>query len=147
MPIDTTDVFLAAQKKRALLRSDYIRLRGTDVLLRRNMRKTERIDEYGDVINTENTWVTFPVKIVIDLSQFYSMVINMESGSNEFGITPIKALVDLDLDVIPGDRIRFSKEVIAGLKEDKELVVGDVLQQVHVVAISKYITLVPLRDI
>lgn len=147
MPIDTTDVFLAAQKKRSLLRSDFIRLRGTDVLLRRNMRKTERIDEYGDVINTENTWVTFPVKIVIDLSQFYSMVINMESGSNEFGITPIKALVDLDLDVISGDRIRFSKEVIAGLKEDKELVVGEVLQQVHVVTISKYITLVPLRDV
>ena len=140
------DVFLATTNAYVAQRAAYIQLRGMDVILRRNQRGTARIDHYGDIIN-QASFTDSQIKMVFELTDYYRLMTNFESATNESILTPLECIVDLQLDIIAGDRVRFTHSLIQMINEDKEFVVGSVDTQIHVVPISKKINLVPLRDV
>lgn len=149
MSASTQAVAMAVARAKNIQRKEYVKLHGTDVILRRLLRDKQRnsqLDHWGNVKNLGNEYIDSKEKMVINFSQFYSQVKNLENELNESVITPLSVIVDLDLAVSVGDRVRFTTENFPMVEQDIEMVVSKVLIQTRIIPISKSIELVPLRD-
>lgn len=126
------------------MRNAYIDLKGMPVI-HRVMQARTRVDEAGDTIN-EGAFVPQNIRAVFDLSEYYSILAAYDNASNENALR-LRVNVKTDLHILAGDRILFSHKLYPALTEDKEWQVADVRAQMHTIVVSKYILLVPLRDV
>lgn len=144
------DVFVSTLSSYQGMRDAFVELRGYLVTLRTNDKHhiSESVDEYGDLVNI-TTFTDSEIKIVPNFSKYYTSVktyTNTQTRTNESAVVPLEAICRLEEVLDVGDRIKFTHEIPEGL-ENKEFQIAKVETQIHFGAISKKITMVPVRDL